>query len=312
MLYIRGGERAGIVAAPLGVHITGNRVAMIIHIIIVTLAIIAFGTRSTALAWGETGHRVVALIAANHCGPAARAAIGDLLGAEGLPDIASWADSIRPFRPCTGPWHYIDIPLGGVIIDTSRDCLPCEGAQRPTDSIGCLVFAIRHFRAVLADTSADRVLRVEALRFLVHFVGDLHQPLHTADNHDRGGNDVIVTLFGERLNPYGRGDRPWNLHAVWDAGLIEHTGRSAEEYAALLERSIVRGDQRALAGGGLLDWTAETHALAASVVYDLPAGSAPVDIAGEYYQRSIPVIDMQLARAGLRLARLLDEIFPSP
>jgi len=286
---------------------------MIVRTIIIAFAFIisAIGTSPVAVAWGETGHRVVAMIAANHCGPAARAAVGELLGAEGLPDIANWADSVRPYRLCTGPWHYIDIPLGGTIIDTSRPCLLCQGNERPTDSIGCAVFAIGHFRAVLADTSADRALRAEALKFLVHLVGDIHQPLHAADNHDRGGNDVIVTLFGERLNPYGRGDRPWNLHTVWDAGLIDHAGRSAEEYAALLELSIARSDRALLAGGGLLEWVAGSHALAASVAYDLPAGPTPVDIAGEYYERSMPVIDMQLARAGLRLARLLDEIFPS-
>ena len=116
------------------------------------------------------------------------------------------ADQIRMQRPETAPWHYVNIPIHPAPdepsdYDATRDC--------PNDA--CVVAKIEQFERVLADRQVSQRQRLEALKYLVHFVGDVHQPLHTSNDHDRGGNEVPVTFMG----------RQTNLHAVWDTGIIE-------------------------------------------------------------------------------------------
>ena len=128
-----------------------------------------------AFAWGEAGHRIIARIAEWQLTPRSQMAIRDLIGDLSLADIANWADSARSSRPCTAPWHYIDIPIGDSALDPARDCIPCASPGGAPDSIGCIVAAIEHFSAELADTSHPRSSRAEALRFLVHLVGVAHR-----------------------------------------------------------------------------------------------------------------------------------------
>jgi hypothetical protein len=276
----------------------------------IVVALLALLIPARADAWGEAGHRIIARIAEDRLTPAARRGVHELIGDLSLADVANWADSIRSSRRCTAAWHYIDIPFGDSSFDPLRDCIPCISGASP-DSAGCIIAVIDRLRAQLADSSMPREARAEALKFIVHLVGDLHQPLHAADRGDRGGNDVIVTLFGVRLNPYGRGDRPWNLHAVWDAGLIDHAGRSEDACVTALEAWIAAHAADSLALGAPLQWALESHALAASVVYALPEGGAPIDIADGYAARAMEVIDERLARGGVRLAAMLNEILRS-
>jgi len=159
----------------------------------------------SVLAWGANGHRVVGRIAANHLTAEAAAAVTSLIGPEGLGQASTWGDDIRndpnwqPPLKNPSPWHYISIDDGETLETTARD---------PN---GDVLEAIGRFTAVLRDGQATRPAKQEALRFLVHFVGDVHQPLHVGRRDDRGGNTVKVTLFGEETN----------LHSVWDTGLVE-------------------------------------------------------------------------------------------
>jgi hypothetical protein len=150
---------------------------------------------------------------------------------------------------------------------------------------------------MLVDRSAVRQSRGDALKFLIHLVGDAHQPLHAADRNDAGGNHVAVTFF----------DRPMSLHAVWDVGIIEKRTYDWGEYVRYLEQRWLPGkDFKILQRGEPVDWATEAHVAATEVAYVLPED---LKLGEAYYQRSLPTVDRQLALAGIRLARLLNEAF---
>ena len=152
------------------------------------------------LAWGKAGHRVVATIATTLLTGEARAQVADLLDpGTTLADISTWADEVRPSRPNTAPWHYGNIPGEASGYSAQRDC-----------SRGCVVSAIERSLRLLQDPSNDRAIRQEALKWLVHFVADLHQPLHAIAD-ERGGNDLIVQFNGHQTN----------LHRFWDGDMID-------------------------------------------------------------------------------------------
>src|SRR5262249_39981878 len=153
-------------------------------------------------AWGKEGHQVVALIAEHYMTVDARAKAGELLDGGTIDAVASWADEYRRDHPETGPWHYIDIPLVDFKIDMARECPQGD----------CVVMKIEEFLGVVRNPQAERAAKAEALKYVVHFVGDLHQPLHDEDDGDKGGNSRRVVFDG----------KPDNLHWVWDTGLLEH------------------------------------------------------------------------------------------
>jgi hypothetical protein len=250
--------------------------------IISMVALLCVGIMSAAgSAWGTTGHQIVAELAQRNLSAAAQAQVATLLHGDTLASIASWADDVRKSRPETARWHFVDIPRETDRYDVQRDC-----ASEPEGD--CVIAAIERFRGVLADAGRPAAERTDALKFLVHFVGDLHQPLHSIDDHDRGGNDVSVTLFGQ----------PTNLHSVWDSGLINHTGLAVDAYVARLQGMVVD------ASGTPIAWAEEAHRVAVAHAYVLPVDH---QLDEAYYDANRPVIDLQLARAGARLARLLNE-----
>ena len=174
------------------------------------------GIVGQAFGWGQEGHAIVAEIAQRRLDPQTLAKIETLLKSEApsldapsvaLASIGSWADDYRAQHPGTANWHFVDILYERGTYDPGVDCKPDPKAG------DCIINAIDRARKTLADCGKPAEDRTEALKFLVHFVGDVHQPLHTADRNDHGGNDVQVTFFGQ----------PMKLHAVWDTGLIMHT-----------------------------------------------------------------------------------------
>jgi hypothetical protein len=160
-----------------------------------------------------------------------------------------------------------------------------------------VVDRIKIFKQVLSDSNASRDDRIEALKFLVHFVGDVHQPFH-AIGEAAGGNGIAVTEFGSTQC----GRRPCNLHGAWDSGLIQHTEMGRDEYAAHLEKLIA--DEHLTASGNPGDWANESHGYAQSAWL---ADGAQID--ENYYQKEIKVVDQRLALAGLRLAAVLNGAF---
>jgi len=251
-----------------------------------------------ALPWGDEGHRIIAQLAERRLHKDTAEQVRELIGPEGLAAIATWADSIKTERPETRPWHYVDIPLGRRDYAPGRDC----ATPRPGD---CLIGALERWHALLLDPHTDRPTKIEALKFLVHLIGDLHQPLHCIDNGDRGGNEVLVTFFGETTNSFSQ--KPWSLHAVWDAALIERAGMTRDRYVAKLEDLLKKQKPDDLKKGSFREWALEAHRAAEEVAYKL----LPPDknIGEDYYRRASLVIGAMLAKAGARLARLLNDAF---
>lgn len=254
--------------------------------------IIAFLIPTRAFAWGSEGHRIIAAIAEQHLEPNITKQVRDLLAIDNsttLVDVANWADQIRPQHPETAPWHFVDIPISAQDYDASRDC---PGGN-------CVVAKIERFAKELHDTSLPPRERLDALKFLVHFVGDVHQPLHASDNNDRGGNEARVIFEGHRTN----------LHSVWDTGILAQVVNGDERAYVLRLNKEMPAQPRALMSTSIVQWANESHAVAVSLIYGKlrHTGILPASYATD----ALPTIDMQLERAGIRLAAIINaELHP--
>lgn len=271
-----------------------------------------------AFGWWETGHQTVARIAAIHLTPAARTRVARILEvpdtleavADALAKASTWADETKNDTK-TGEWHYIDLTL-----QDHKSDIPLRCQQD-----NCAPARIALFAAQLANRPADaHWSQLDALRYLVHFVGDIHQPLHTISDADLGGNC-------ERLNPPV--DTAKNVHALWDGGIIQAMDVDDKALAASLEQQIQALDsaqQTQLVRGNQDDWVWESHELAIQDVYDklhipvepaiFPASCAEApaaitefkpDVDALYVDGMKPVVREQLIKGGLRLAKMLNE-----
>jgi S1/P1 Nuclease len=270
--------------------------------IIILLVLVSFvGTQLGA--WGPKGHQIVGDIATSRLTPATRENIQLLLGSESLASVSTWADEVRPNRPESFGWHFVDIPRDAPGFSQERDCFRPDEKHpyTQTDHHNCVVDRIEIFKKVLADENASRAERVEALKWIVHFVGDLHQPLHAIEE-GRGGNDFKVVEFGSAQC----GNYPCNLHWNWDAGLLEHTGYPEAEYVERLNKLIEQQHLAAQATGTAVDWANESHLEARQVI-----DPVPTVVDEQYFQSHIGLINRKLALAGLRLAALLNQTLGS-
>jgi S1/P1 Nuclease len=273
----------------------------------ISLAAFAIGTApSPALAWGKTGHRVVAAIADTQLSGLARAQVEQILGpGESLDEAANWPDEMRSapgefWQKTATPWHYVT--LNGIIYDHA----PPEG-----DALE----ALARFSKILQDPNATREDKQTALRFIVHLVGDLHQPLHVGKCCDKGANDVKATWFG----------KPTNLHAVWDSQLVDDEQLSFTELAAKLERHISPEDVVKWWDVNPRDWISESGEIRDTLyptARDMPKpaqGKRPKrgqpvlpDLSYNYVFRFTPVMERRLSQGGVRLAAYLNAIFAQP
>jgi hypothetical protein len=251
------------------------------------------------LAWGPKGHAIVADIAASRLTPIAKQNLQSLLGTDSLASIASWADSVRKQRDESYDWHFVDIPKDAAGFSEERDCFRPQDKHKDaqTDHHNCVVDRIEMFQKNLGDEKASRADRLEALKWIVHFVGDLHQPLHAIDEA-HGGNDIKLSVFGSPKC----GDYDCNLHWAWDTLLLEHTGYSEEEYVARLNTLIAAKHLESQSGGTAVDWANESHLQARQIMNTKPAA-----IDDAYYQANIELVNQKLALGGLRLAALLND-----
>ena len=251
------------------------------------------------LAWGPKGHAIVADIAASRLTPLAKQNLQLLLGPDSLASIASWADSVRKDRDESYDWHFVDIPKDAAGFSEDRDCFRPQDKHKNADADhhNCVVDRIEMFQRTLGDEKATRADRLEALKWLVHFVGDLHQPLHAIDEA-RGGNDIKLAVFGSPKC----GDYDCNLHWAWDTLLLEHTGYSEEEYVSRLNTLIAQKHPENQSHGTPVDWANESHLQARHIMEATPAA-----IDDAYYQANIDLVNQKLALAGLRLAALLND-----
>lgn len=277
---------------------------------------------TAAYGWGPNGHRIVGEIARRYLNPQANRVVEQLLDGEKLAHVGTWADEIRsdPRWECAAPFHFTTIPPGQ------------EYFQLPAPPQGDVLGAIVFFTAVLSDSSRSRQERVEALKFLVHFVADLHQPLHAGLGCDRGGNDVAVEWLGEAAN----------LHSVWDSGIVESAQLSYSEYAALL--NVAEAEEVAsIQHSDPLQWAVESQQILLQDVYrcstlrdrcpcfcgDCTDGFStfggcvsrmctlslfgPVNLGAEYRDRARPIVERRLLEGGVRLASLINAaLSPAP
>jgi len=240
-----------------------------------------------ASAWGPQGHEIIASIALRELTPAARDQVARLVGGPAMMvHDANWADEIRDQRRDTAPWHYVDIPLAATGYEARRDCPDQD----------CVVAQIENDRRALADHRLRDGVRAQALRFLIHFVADLHQPLHAEDNDDKGGNDIRVYIGRERAS----------LHRVWDSDVVEALGRDTGAIADKIERSISPAQRKAWASGAPAQWANEAHAIARDQIYPPLNNRRELRLPRDYAFRQASVARLQLAKAGVRLAWLLN------
>ncbi len=239
-----------------------------------------------ALAWGKTGHRVIGQIAEHYLSTQARLAMAELLVNEGLAEASTWADFMRAdpdefWQQTANPWHYVTVPPGQQYAD---DSAPEEGDAYT---------ALQRFRTTLLDVEAGREHKQRALRFIVHIIADLHQPLHVGNGNDRGGNDFDVVYFGQESN----------LHRVWDSQIIDNTQLSFSEMATWLQQKITAEQFRAWNNADALVWVAESAELREQIY------PADVRLSWEYDYRWLPEIKRRLSQAGVRTAAYLNALF---
>lgn len=277
----------------------------------IVAVLVALGSWNGLQAWGGQGHRLVGLIAANHLSATATANVKWLLDGQSLADVASWADSQVTDWQQTAPWHYLNIPPNASGYNRDRDCPRQPGVAagaRADEWRDCAVDRITYMEQRVSDTKLDRADRATALKFLVHFIGDLHQPFH-ALGVGRGGNDVTVSVFGNSNcgNDPNRPPLPCNLHSVWDSRLIARRDLADPAYVAALEALIKQRGWFRQPPGTPKDWAEQSWALGKSA---LVKNGTNIDEA--YYKKHITVIDERLALAGVRLSAVLNRALATP
>ena len=240
---------------------------------------------ASAFAWGPTGHRVVGRIAENHLSPKARKSVQDLLGPVTLAEASTWADEIRsdPAWKHASSWHYINVEDGESIASAKR--------KRQGD----ILRALERFSEVLRDSHSSKSEKAEALKWLVHLAGDIHQPLHVGKLKDLGGNKVQVFWMPSK-------DRT-NLHAVWDDLLIDSLRLSFSELTAFVDRATAR-EIATWQKSSFLEW-AEESLQARGRAYEIDNGR----VGYEYAHRHMQYVRVRLLQAGIRLAGLLNSTF---
>ena len=281
------------------------------------LGILCLSSRPAA-AWGDEGHEVIGLIAEHYLQPAVRLRVLELLRHDdtGLVerDIAheaTWADKFRDSDRDTTKrrylgtrdWHFVDLEIEGM--DVTRAChgrqpLPAGEPASVGPAEDCIVDKVDQFFSELKSLKTPEAERLVALQFLLHLVGDLHQPLHASDDHDQGGNRKLASGPDIGYN---------NLHHDWDTEFVARLGASDADIARLLIGRITMADRARWAGGTPLEWAVETYAVAKQHAYGmLPAasGGSPYQLSQAYVDDATAVTAEQLSKAGVRLAFVLN------
>ncbi len=271
--------------------------------IVLALLTCVLGQPAPVLAWGSIGHRVVGQVADAHLTPTAQKAASAIMGSCSLGDVANWMDKVRktPEGKAMKPWHFQSVDLCHPSLANCEDCARHQIKQ-----------AIETLKTDHGSDDASRARRLKALRVLVHLVGDVHQPLHAAENGDFGGNSV--TLENRKCPGWDKNDKPitvlCKLHTYWDNILVKKAQGEENEhqFVARLAAMSVSAD------GDPDSWITESNALASTKVHTYERfacniGKNSVEISREYDDTAVPVVTEQLAKAGARLAATLNDIY---
>ena len=253
-------------------------------VLVICMLIVPFFSFS-AEDWGRTGHRVTGEIAEKHLTKKAKRAIEKLLGGESLALVSTYGDEIKSdenYRSY-GPWHYVNFPF-----DRSYE-------THPKSEKGDLIVGINTCISVIKSITTTKEEKVFHLKMLVHFIGDLHQPLHIGKADDRGGNRFQVLWF----------DQGTNLHSVWDTKMIESYNMSFSELAANTTQ-LSKAQLQIIQQGNVLDWMNESRELCTKIYTNTKSGE---NLGYQYMYKYVHVARFQMQKGGIRLAVLLNELF---
>lgn len=272
----------------------------LIYVVLALSLVVLFPIRTYA--WGAKGHQIIARIATDRLSSKARQSVAALLASgESLESVSNWADQVKLQRPDTRTWHYLEISLKYSDYQRARDCK--KGV--------CIIEAIEKQRLILENPKYSNSERADALKFLVHLIGDLHAPFHVASNYDPydAGADLVKVTF--------QNGRPTNLHEIWDNDIINTALRESRqgvaEYASQLSRRAGKSGYVS-SQGTVTNWALETHRLAWNAYLssgkDFMWNNGKVwNLDNVYYTTNKAVVDDQLFIAGVRLAGVLNQIF---
>jgi len=268
-----------------------------------------------AYAWGDLGHEVVGLIANNYLDPAVRTKLNSILAKDAthltantkIDSEATWADKFRDsssaHRAQTAKWHFVDIEINAPNLTTAcfgRPTLPGGTLASNGPANDCVVDKIEEFQEELLNSATSATEVREALQFVLHFVGDMHQPLHSSDDNDAGGNDKTVTAPGIASN---------SLHHYWDTEFVNLLGSSESAIAQSLIANITAAQRAQWSAGTADDWAMESFTIAQNHTYGLlpaPTSSNHYSLPASYVTDAKAVVATQLSKAGVRLAFVLN------
>lgn len=255
---------------------------------VITLFLIAFFSSSSAAVvtdWGRTGHRATGEVADTYLTKRAKREIAKLLDGQSLALVSTYGDEIKSDRDYRqyGPWHYVNFPFGS------------DYNTHPKSERGDLIQAINTCIEILKNPDETKENKAFHLKLLVHFVGDLHQPLHVGKADDKGGNDFQVLWFDEGTN----------LHSVWDTKMLESYNMSYSELAANT-RELSKNQLEQLEGGTVIDWMNESRSLCEDIYANTKVGE---NLGYAYMYRYVHTARFQIQKGGIRLAVLLNDIF---
>ena len=237
---------------------------------------------SMLFGWGKTGHRIIGHIAEENLSKAAQKGVTQILGHTDLARISNWPDEIKSDSAWdhSHDWHYCTISEG-------------QSYDGPADG-GYAIEKVNEFIQILKDGKASQEEQLNAMRFLVHIVGDLHQPLHVGNGTDKGGNDVKVEWFREKTN----------LHRVWDSQMIDHMQYSYTEYAQQIQLGISKGDKVRLMNPDVMQFVNHSRSVHPQV-YEIGDGK----LSWVYVFKHQALMEDQLLNAGYHLAAILNDIY---
>ncbi|KEZ93497.1 MULTISPECIES: S1/P1 nuclease [Nonlabens] len=251
---------------------------------IITFLVFLVAFTAQADDWGKTGHRATGAIAEQYLNKKARKAIAQLLDGESLALVSTYADDIKSdtLYRAYGPQHYVNVPF-----DKTYD-------THPHSEKGDIIQAIDHCIATLKSDTATKEEKAFQLRLLVHFIGDLHQPLHTGISEDKGGNDFQVRWYRDGTN----------LHRVWDSQMIESYGMSYSELAMNMPQ-LSKKERKTMASGTHRDWLEDSRIVVKDIYANTTVGQK---LGYRYMYDYFDVLKGQLQKGGVRLAALLNEV----
>jgi len=244
----------------------------------------------TLAAWGPVGHRTVATIAQNHLTPKAREAVRKILGDTSLADVSTWADEVRSANPAfayTAPWHYLNLPSGYNYTQFTEAVLNNKSPNVYSALLKCEA-------DLKSDTTSARYRSI-ALKFVVHLVGDMHQPMHVSHAADQGGNLITVTFNGAQTN----------LHSLWDSGLLRRQPQTIDMLVTDLDKATPEEITR-WQKDDMMKWAYESYLISEQIYVD--AGKNP-RFTDDYYQKAIPIVYKRILQGGIRLAGVLNGIY---